>query len=870
MSLRLGLVRMNAVSLAIFPIPGGDLGYGVGQTRATVVCLAIALGLLLLLIYRELYHRRRWRTLGAGPAEALRQSEATNRALISAVPDLLIWIDHQGNHLDALGSSQSLKLNRPLEQLIGVNVVDVLPRDEAQRRMHYIERALATNELQVYEYQLEIDGDLRDEEARIVVCGDQQVLCMVRDITNRKQVERDLQQKEDFLQLVLDTIPEQIFWKSRESVYLGCNRLFADTAGLATTDDIIGKTDDDLPWFSGQADGFRQEDQAILSTGQPLLHNIEQKLRSNGDLFWARVNKVVIPDAQGRPIGLLGTLEDITERIQAEESRRSRNQKLSTLHRISEITLTSQATRAVYQSIAEEISAATGFPMVAIELYHPDRQVMVFEGVTGVAAGDGEVEVPVDQTLSGKVAQSGQAIIRHFYGDELKRCATHPKLSGLNVQTFICMPMTVHQSTVGVLSLAHPDIMQIDDDTQRWVESLANYLALITHRKQLEASVRQANADLEQKVAEQTSELQEAIAQLQQEILQRHHTEAALQDAHAKLTHWVSDLEQRHLEITLLNDMSDLMQACITVEEAYRVVAQFMPRLFLDCSGAVYLIDQAKHLVEAVATWGDASASQTLFAPHECCALRRGQPHYVPDTANGLCCQHLLEPPPTHYFCVPMAAQGETSGVLYLSLPPPPLTQAKQQLATTVARQIALAIANLKLYATLQNQSIRDPLTGLFNRRYLGEFLDRELHRAQRNQQSLSLLLLDVDHFKQFNDTFGHDAGDAVLRSLSRFLQASVRNSDIACRYGGEEMVLVLPDTDPNDATQRAEQLRQGMQKMVIDYPHPLGSITVSIGVACFPTHGRSSGSLLHAADQALYQAKAAGRDRVMRAKPEV
>lgn len=140
------------------------------------------------------------------------------------------------------------------------------------------------------------------------------------------------------------------------------------------------------------------------------------------------------------------------------------------------------------------------------------------------------------------------------------------------------------------------------------------------------------------------------------------------------------------------------------------------------------------------------------------------------------------------------------------------------------------------------------------------------MRRAERHQHCLSVLLLDVDHFKQFNDTFGHDAGDAVLRCLSQFLQQNVRNSDIACRYGGEELVLILPNASPEDTMQRAEHLRQGVKRLTVEHPQSLGIITVSVGVACFPDHGLSTEALLQAADSALYQAKATGRDRVVMA----
>ncbi|HLO47924.1 MAG TPA: diguanylate cyclase [Kamptonema sp.] len=339
-----------------------------------------------------------------------------------------------------------------------------------------------------------------------------------------------------------------------------------------------------------------------------------------------------------------------------------------------------------------------------------------------------------------------------------------------------------------------------------------------------------------------------------------------------QLTIKVNELEQRNDEITLLSHMSDLIQSCLNREEAARVIGQFMPLLFPKSYGSIFMISNSKNLVEAITSWGDVITSHSVFSTIECIALRRGHPHLVEDTNRGLVCNHIhAELLPRAYFCIPMVAQGEAMGVLYLSFPEnaemPALPKAKQHLAVTVARQISLALANIKLHETLQHQSIRDPLTGLFNRRYLEESLERELHRARRTQQPLAICMIDADRFKRFNDKFGHEAGDAVLRELGMFLQKNISASDIACRYGGEELTLILPDSSLEETRMRAEQLREGVKQLQIEHRRqPLGSITVSIGVACFPEHGNSTEALVRAADAALYRAKKDGRDRVVTA----
>jgi len=354
-----------------------------------------------------------------------------------------------------------------------------------------------------------------------------------------------------------------------------------------------------------------------------------------------------------------------------------------------------------------------------------------------------------------------------------------------------------------------------------------------------------------------------------QDISDRKQAQAALQHLNDQLKGRVNELGNRNREMVLLGNLSDFLQACLTVDEAYQAIATLVAPLFPGSSGGVFAINPSENWVEAMATWGTAVGSQTLFSPKACWALRRGRPHWVTQEQGGLRCPHIhSDISPLDSFCVPMMAQGKAFGILYISSPQPgQLTEAKQRLALTVAEHLALSLANLKLRETLSQQSIRDALTGLFNRRYMEESLEREIHRAQRHQRPMGIIMLDIDHFKHFNDTFGHEAGDIVLRELGRFLQKNVRASDIACRYGGEELILILPDASLVDTKQRAEQIRQDVKELQIEYHHQaLDAIAISVGVAAFAEHGSTAEELIAAADRALYQAKAQGRDRVITA----
>ncbi|HEY9815925.1 MAG TPA: PAS domain S-box protein [Candidatus Obscuribacterales bacterium] len=346
-------------------------------------------------------------------------------------------------------------------------------------------------------------------------------------------------------------------------------------------------------------------------------------------------------------------------------------------------------------------------------------------------------------------------------------------------------------------------------------------------------------------------------------------SEMTLQQTNQQLSDRISELDQRHSEMLVLSEISDFLQACSTVEEACHTIINLVEPLFPHCSGGIFTTSASRNRLEQVAAWGSHCHSSSDFEPHNCWGLRRGRMHWVEQNRLSLRCSHIpADEAIAATLCIPMMAQGETLGLLYLSTETPEaLPEAKQQLARTLAEQVGMAIANLRLQETLKHQSIRDPLTGLYNRRYLEEFLNREIAHAQRKQHSIGVIMIDIDHFKRFNDTYGHDMGDAVLKLVGVLLKDNVRDSDIACRYGGEEMTLILPEAGLAETAARAETIRVAITQLRLSQNSQLiDSITASLGVACFPQHGSTSSSLTKMADAALYRAKEAGRNQVLMA----
>jgi diguanylate cyclase (GGDEF)-like protein len=345
---------------------------------------------------------------------------------------------------------------------------------------------------------------------------------------------------------------------------------------------------------------------------------------------------------------------------------------------------------------------------------------------------------------------------------------------------------------------------------------------------------------------------------------------AAMAGVNRALSDSVAHLERRSAELATLGALGETLQACNTLAECGQAVEIAVGRLFPGTTSGLYEIPASRVQFQPVDGTAGITAGAQAFPLDACWALRLGHVHRHTREAPGLPCAHVDTAPDAGYLCAPMMAQGEAIGLLHVrGVDGQPFEPDAEhvQLASTLAEQAALSIANLKLREALRQQAIRDGLTGLFNRRYLDETLAREIARAHRAGQPLGVLMIDVDHFKQFNDRYGHEAGDVVLKALGAILRRQVRAEDIPCRYGGEEFCLILPGAPLEASLARAEALRAELARLHLQHDgRSLGAVSLSVGVAVFPDHGEAGPDLLKAADAALYQAKRAGRDRVQSA----
>ncbi|MCP3942317.1 MAG: diguanylate cyclase [Desulfobacteraceae bacterium] len=372
---------------------------------------------------------------------------------------------------------------------------------------------------------------------------------------------------------------------------------------------------------------------------------------------------------------------------------------------------------------------------------------------------------------------------------------------------------------------------------------IEGFLSDITEQKKSEQALKLSYEKLENRVEERTREL----------------------------SNWVKELEQRDARSALLRDMSEMIQVCHTADEIFQVLHQYIIKFFPDSSGQLFIFNHELNHLKPLMCWGDLTDTHPIFND-DCWALRRDKPYLMDKSHSHLPCSHMEDSKINLSICIPMISQGDILGMFHLRfynqkspLPTNLQPASAQRIATRIAQHIALALVNINLRESLKLQSIQDPLTGLYNRRFLNDSMTREFSRMARHRYSIGMIMIDVDHFKHFNDNHGHECGDAVLQGLGHFLKKNTRAEDIVCRYGGEEFAIMLIDTTLDSAIQKAQTICDGVREgLEVRYKTTSFKITISLGVAVCPLHAPKLEECLTMADQALYQAKTAGRDQVI------
>ncbi|MEO1068738.1 MAG: PAS domain S-box protein, partial [Cyanobacteria bacterium J06638_6] len=617
-----------------------------------------------------------------------------------------------------------------------------------------------------------------------------------RGEAERKQTETALWESKQLLQRVIDSVPQSIFWKDRQSVYLGCNQNFAYDAGLQHPKEVIGKTDYDLPWLPAESEFYRQIDQEVMASGQPQFRFIEQQHPANGDETWIETSKVLLENAAGQVVGILGTYEDITQRKAIEEALGQSEARLRALFEQSTVGIALVDGGGQLYQVNEAYAAITGYSaeellhMDCTALTHPDERAHSRRGIAELLAGE-KGSLSLEKRY---ICKDGQ---QRWVSLNLSPVLVH-KGEPLNFLAAIVVDITARKQ-------AEQELVQRIKQEQAFNRVVQTIRSSLDLNIIFSAAVREASYLLD-------------IGR------------AGIVQYLAKRQCWVHVMEYRR-------DPAMPDRTGLEIPDADNPFAARLKRLEL---------------------------------------VQVDSPETIADPMN----RTIADQSPGAWLLTPLIVSGELWGSLSLlkDSPATPFSQAQVELAKRFADQLAIAIQQSTLYAQLQaaNQQLHhlathDPLTQLANRRYFDEYLTGEWSRLTRSQKAawVSLILCDIDYFKQYNDCYGHPQGDTCLVSVAQALGDGVRRpADILARYGGEEFAVILPETDEAGAIQVVHQMQAAIA--TANLPHAASQvstqITLSFGVACIyrqtPAPSQPPQLLLQRADRALYRAKLLGRNR--------
>ena len=661
-------------------------------------------------------------------------------------------------------------------------------------------------------FELEIDPITSPEgttAGRIIV---------LRNITNRKVTEEALKQSERLYHTLIETLPVAIFRKNRESRYIFVNQLFSDNEGIPVQD-ILGRTDFDLH-STELASQYQKTDKEIFSSGMHLESEEEQTL-PGGKRIPIHVIKTPLMDLNGEIIGVQGIYWDITQVRRATLDAQERLNELTTVYTISQAAAQLEM-ESLLNMVGPKIEQTFQVQSAFIALYDQSNQIISFPYMINQGK---RITIPSEQFGDGftsEVIRTRRPLVINREVEKRSRelGALLAAATELGIpKSWLGVPMIVGDEVIGVMSSQDYECENAFSDSD-----VSLFLSIASN-----IGIAFKNAQLYQEI--------------QVELSERKQTEAALSDSQERLQAIFDNagagigVTWDNTKLIFVNDRWTEMFGYTSQELSGKTIWELCPP----------------------------EDNQTLRENFEALAANRLERFQIENrflNKNGIPFWGTLSAKALH------REDGSLENIIIiisditlLKMTEAELIRANQLLVSQLEEIVILR-------DRLREQAIRDPLTNLYNRRFMEETLTLEIHRARRSNSTVSLVMMDIDHFKSVNDQFGHRTGDFVLESLGQMLLANTRKSDVACRYGGEEFLIVLPGSSLQDAARRAELFRANFEAIRISGKDTVTNATMSIGVACFPDHGEDGEQVLNRADEALYQAKAAGRNCVVIYRP--
>lgn len=731
--------------------------------------------------------------------QSLRASEAKNQALVNAIPDVMLRVRIDGTILEYKEPAESTIPMLPKVE-VGCSIYDVWPIEIAKEGMRYVQRSLATGEIQTWEYEIAVNDRWRNGEARIVACSELEAIAIIRDITDRKQALDALVRVTQAVESASDAIA--IADSNGNHIYQ--NQAFSDLFEYETVEEFNAAGGPRVVYADPTV---ATEVFATILRGDSWIGSVEKRSRRGRQIpIFLRAN--AIKDRTGKTIGLIGIGTDLTERNQVEAALEQSQQKLL-LH-------LQQTPLAVVECNVEG----------KIIEWNPAAEAMFGYRKSEIIGCAIAHLVPEDERT--QATQRWNELLKQKGG----ACCINENLTkkGSRIICEWCNTPLIdrHGKTIGVASV-------IQEITERVRAEQA--LRMQTQRERLvsatQARIRQS-LNLEEILNTAVSEVRQLIECDRVVIYRILPDQTGSVVTESVVSGWPSMLgisfneeifpqSCYHLydrgEVRAIADMErEGLPGCLLgTLQPFGVKGKMIAPLLVDLKG--YSSEPAmqhSHSKTEPNMWG-------LLVAHQCRGSREWQP-----------------------FEISLFEQLSTQ-----------LAIAIQQ--STLFEQLAAANEELQRLASL------DGLTHVANRRRFDEYLDREWRRMIREQSILALILCDIDYFKLYNDTYGHQAGDICLKKVAQAIASSVkRPGDLVARYGGEEFAVILPHTNGEGAMRVAEEIRKNVRGLLVPHSQsPVGCVSISLGVAVTLPHPKATlENLIVSADLALYEAKYEGRDR--------